>query len=69
MIKIIKNCKAFCHSDFINDYYLQPDGSISVLKHLDSVKDLGVTFDSKLKFDHHNNEKVNKSDSIQGLDI
>ena len=39
---------------------MQSDGSMSVLEHLDLIKDLGVMFDSKLKFDHHINEKVNK---------
>ena len=46
------------HIGFLHDYYLQSDGLFSVLEHLDSIKDLGVTFDSKLKFDHHINEKV-----------
>ena len=36
------------HIDINNDYYLH-----SVLEHLGSIKDLGVTFDSKLKFDHN----------------
>ena len=49
------------------DCYLQSDGSPSVLDHLDSIKDLGVTFDSKLKFDLHINDKVNKSYSVLGL--
>ena len=31
------------------------------------MKDLGVTFDSKLKFNYHINEKVNKSYSVLGL--
>jgi len=39
--------------DFTNDYYVQSEGSISVLEHLEYIKDLGVTFDSKLKFAHH----------------
>ena len=43
------------------------DGSISLLEHLDSITDLGVTFDSKLTFDHHIIEKVNKSYSVLGL--
>ena len=51
----------------MHDYYLQSDGSPSVLDHLDSIKDLGVTFDSKLKFDLHINDKVNKSYSVLGL--
>jgi len=50
-----------------NDYYLQCEGSISVIEHLEYIKDLGVTFDSKLKLDYHINEKVNKSYSVLSL--
>jgi len=53
--------------DFKNDCYLKSEGSISVLEHLEYIQDLGVTFDSKLKFDYHINEKVNKSYSVLGL--
>ena len=66
----INKCKVVSyghHIDINNDYYLQSDGSVSVLEHLDFIKDLGVTFDSKLKFDHHINEKVNKAYSVLGL--
>jgi len=39
-----------------------------VFEHLEYIKkDLGVTFDSKVKFDHHINEKVNKSYSVLGF--
>jgi len=42
----IKNAKSF-HMDIIlnskNDYYLQSEGSISVLENLEYIKDLGVT--------------------------
>jgi len=64
-----KKCKVVSYGHnvvFKNDYYLQSEGSISVLEHLDYIKDF-VTFDSKLKFDHHINEKVNKSYSVLGL--
>ena len=37
------------------------------MKQLDFIKDLGVTFDSKLKFDHHINGRVNKAYSVLGL--
>lgn len=33
----------------------------------DFIKDLGVTFDSKLKFDKHTYEKINKPCKILGL--
>ena len=63
----INKCKVVSyghHINIINDYYLHSDGSISVPEHLDSIKDLWVTFDSKLKFDRHINEKVNKAYSV-----
>ena len=41
-----------------HEYYLKSDESISVLKHLDSMKVLDVTFDTKLKFQYHIKEKV-----------
>ena len=50
-----------------NDYYLPSDEALSVLEHLDFIKDLGVIFDQKLKFDHHINKKVNKAYSILGI--
>jgi len=65
-----KKCKVVSyghHLNFKNDYYLQCEGSISVFEHLDYIKALGVTFDSKLKFDYHIKEKVIKSYSVLGL--
>jgi len=40
---------------------------IREVEHLEYIKDLVVTFDSKLKFNYHINEKVNKSYSVLGL--
>lgn len=37
------------------------------LEHVTSEKDLGVTFDNKLKFSNHISEKVNKANSIMGI--
>jgi len=37
------------------------------LENVDSIKDLGVTFDSHLKFGLHINEKINKAYSILGI--
>ena len=37
------------------------------LEKLDSIKDLGVYFDSKLRFNLHLNEKVNKAYSVLGI--
>jgi len=61
-------CRFIWSSSWLqNDYYLQSEGSISVLEHLEYIKHLGVTFDSKLKFDHQINEKANKSYYVLGL--
>jgi hypothetical protein len=38
-----------------------------LVKNVDSIKDLGVTFDSKLRFDIHINEKVKKAYSMLGI--
>jgi len=54
-------------STLINDSYLQSEGSVLVLEHHNYIKDLGVTFDSELKFDLHVEEKVNKASSVLGL--
>jgi len=53
--------------DFKNDCYIQSKGPITVLEHIKYIKDLGVTFNSKLKFVYHINEKVDKSHSVLGL--
>jgi hypothetical protein len=37
------------------------------IEELNSIKDLGVTFDANLKFDQHINEKVNKAYSFLGI--
>jgi len=34
---------------------------------IESIKDLGVTFDNKLKFDHHINNIINKAYQILGI--
>lgn len=66
----INKCKVVSYGHQIgtnNDYYLQSEGSVSTLEHLRYIKDLGVTFDSDLKFDIHINEKINKANSVLGL--
>jgi len=37
------------------------------LEQLDSIKDLGVTFDSQLTFDKHIDDKTDKADSFLGI--
>jgi len=51
----------------LNDYFLHSEGPISVLGHLNYIKNLGVTFDSDLKCNPHIDEKVNKAYSVLGL--
>ena len=66
----INKCKVVSfghHIDSTNDYNLLSNGSVSVLEHINNIKDLGVTFDSDLKFDLHINEKINKAHSVMGL--
>jgi len=55
------------HIDSVNDYYVHSNGSVSVLEHLYLYKNLGVTFDSGLKFNLLIAEKVNKAYSVLGL--
>ena len=37
------------------------------VQHSSQEKDIGVTFDEQLTFEHHLNEKINKSNSIVGI--
>jgi len=37
------------------------------LENIESIKDLGVTFDSSVKFSLHINEKINRAYSILGV--
>jgi hypothetical protein len=45
------------------DYIL----SNTTLERVEKEKDIGVTIDSKLTFEHHMNEKINKANSTMGL--
>ena len=38
-----------------------------VIERVEHMKDLGITFDSELKFDYHIKEKVNKANSMLGI--
>ena len=56
----INKCKVVSYErriEFSSDYCLKSDNTLHSLEHLDSIKELGVLFDSKLKFDQHNNWK------------
>ena len=62
----VKKCKFVSygrHDDNRFKYYINAEE----LEHRDSIKDLGVTFDSKLKFDLHILDKINKANSILGI--
>jgi len=66
----INKCKVVSYGsriELISDYCLKSDSTLHSMEHLDSIKDLGVLFDSKLKFDQHIIEKVNKAYSVLGL--
>jgi len=41
--------------------------SNTTIEHVEKEKDIGVTIDSKLTFEHHMNEKINKANSTMGL--
>ena len=67
LIKLnISKCKKVSFGRHINN-----SGHYSIdnveLENLDSIKDLGVTFDSQLSFVIHINEKINKAYSILGI--
>jgi len=46
---------------------LHSEGSVSVLEHLNYIKDLGVTLDSELTFNRHIDENANEAYSVLGL--
>ena len=59
---------AYSYQDIIrNEYYIVNRGHRDFLKNSDSINDLGVLFDSKLKFDQHINVKVSKAYSMLGI--
>ena len=41
--------------------------SNTTIEHAEKDKDIGVAIDSKLTFEHHMNEKINKANSTMGL--
>jgi len=40
---------------------------VILLKKIESIKDLGVTFDNKLKFDEHINNQIKKAYQTLGI--
>ena len=62
----IEKCKVVSygrHEMFDNLYHLDN----STVEKVDSIKDLGVIFDCKLKFDIHINDKINKANRMLGI--
>ena len=64
-----KKCKHLHigNHDINFDYTMQTDTGPIVVEKVTSEKDLGVTFDQKLKFTDHINNKVNKANRNVGL--
>ena len=40
-------------------YHARSNVTVSGVENIENIKDLGVTFDNKLKFDKHTNNKIN----------
>ena len=52
---------------FDTQYHILHDDKINILEKLDSINDLGVTFDKNLSFKDHISQKINKAYSILGI--
>jgi len=52
---------------FDTQYHILHDDKINILEKLDSINDLGVTFDNNLSFKDHISQKINKAYSILGI--
>jgi len=63
---VLVKCKAISYS---RRPELNTNYSISgvTIENIDNMKDLGVTFDNKLKFDKHINNKINTAYQILGI--
>ena len=62
----IDKCKLVSYGRSINIDSCYDIDNVQIEK-INSIKDLGVVFDTKLKFDVHINEKINKAHSVLGL--
>ena len=49
---------------FDTQYHILHDDKTNILEKLDSINDLGVTFDNNLSFKDHISQKINKAYSI-----
>ena len=52
---------------FADDIYYRVMLRNTTLEHVEKEKDIGVNIDSKLTFEYHMNEKINKANSIMGI--
>ena len=50
-----------------SNYYITDENTDYKVEKVDSIKDLGVIFDSRLNFRHHMQNKINKAYSIIGI--
>ena len=50
-----------------SNYYITEEDTDYILERVDSIKDLGVVFDSRLIFRNHMQNKINKAYSIIGI--
>jgi ribonuclease P/MRP protein subunit RPP40 len=67
MLKLnVNKCKVVSYGRNI-DYKFEYKVADTLLERLDSFKDLGVTFDTKLKFSSHIDEKINNAYQILGI--
>jgi len=57
----------FCHSHRNNDHNYPYHINGVQLEQLDSIQDLGVNFDSQLKFHKYIDDKINKAYSFLGI--
>ena len=64
-LNVVK-CKTVSYGRNVDNNYHYSIDKIE-LENLESINDLGVTFDSNLKFSLHINEKINKAYSILGV--
>ena len=66
----INKCKVVSYSRkqiIDSNYYITEENIDYILEKVDSIKDLGVIFDSRLNFRNHMQNKINKAYSMIGI--
>ena len=61
----VKKCKIVSYGRNVQPHDYEMENKI--LDKLDEIKDLGVTFDTGLKFDNHIQDKIKKANSMLGI--